>query len=209
MELLTWLENTGVVTWIRESESLLGYTLYLAFHTIGMVFLVGPNLVIAARVLGLAPGLPVRPMAAFRPFITAGMWITLVTGSVLFATAPVGYVKNGVFVFKIVVLVASLVCIRKLLRELFAEGIDADAVADTPRIKHLTLISVFLWAAGVVAGRLTAYSGVVVFASLVAFGVLLAVVAIIALVARSISHRSERQAAFALDIHPTPVKGGK
>lgn len=209
MELLTWLENTSAVTWVRESESLLGYTLYLALHTIGMVFLVGPNLMIAARVLGLAPGLPVRPMAAFRPLITVGMWITIVTGSVLFATAPLGYVKNGVFVFKIVVLIASLVCIRKLLNELFAEGVDADAVADTPRIKRLTLVSVFLWAAGVVAGRLTAYSGVVVFASLGAFAVLLAIAAAIALIARFMSHRGERQATFAMNIHPTPVKGGK
>ena len=209
MELLTWLGNTGAATWVRESESLLGYTLYLAFHTIGMVFLVGPNLVIAARVLGLAPGLPVRPMAAFRPFITLGMWLTIITGFVLFATAPVGYVKNGVFVFKIVVLIASLICIRKLLRELFTEGIDADAVADSPRIKRLTLISVLLWAAGIVAGRLTAYSGVVVFASLVAFGILLAIVTVIALIARLLSNRGERQTAFAMNVHPSPVKGGK
>ena len=42
VELLSWLENTGTVTWIRESTSLLGYTLYLSLHTLGLVFLLGP-----------------------------------------------------------------------------------------------------------------------------------------------------------------------
>jgi len=73
MEFLTWLENIGPVLWVRESSSLLGYTLFLAGHTIGLVFLVGPNLVIGARVLGLAPELPLQPMAKFRPVMAGGL----------------------------------------------------------------------------------------------------------------------------------------
>ena len=86
MEFLTWLENIGPVIWVRESDSLLGYTLFLAGHTIGLVFLVGPNLVIGARVLGLAPELPLQPMARFRPVMAVGLWLTIITGLVLFAT---------------------------------------------------------------------------------------------------------------------------
>ena len=50
MEFLLWLRDTGYVTWVRESTSLLGYTLYLALHTIGLVLLVGPNMLIASRI---------------------------------------------------------------------------------------------------------------------------------------------------------------
>ena len=88
MDYLAWRQDNAFITWVRESESLLGYTLYLAFHTIGMVFLVGPNLLIAARVLGLAPGLPIAPMRPLRRIMTVGLWITVITGTVLFATAP-------------------------------------------------------------------------------------------------------------------------
>jgi hypothetical protein len=41
VEFLSWLENTDTVTWIRESTSLLGYTLYLSLHTLGLVLRAG------------------------------------------------------------------------------------------------------------------------------------------------------------------------
>ena len=52
MDFLSWLENTDTVTWIRESTSLLGYTLYLPLHTLGLVFLLGPVVIIGLRMTG-------------------------------------------------------------------------------------------------------------------------------------------------------------
>ena len=49
-----------------------GYTMYLALHTIGLVFLVGPNLLIAARILGVAPRLPLAPMRSYVPIMNVG-----------------------------------------------------------------------------------------------------------------------------------------
>jgi len=210
VDFLGWLHDNSLVTWVRESESLLGYTLYLAGHTIGMVFLVGPNLLIAARVLGLAPGLPIKPLAAFRPVMTIGLWITIVTGSVLFATAPVGYVHNTVFLIKIAAIVAAVACLRSVLRELFVTSADPDARPVSARAKRLTAATVLLWAIAVVAGRLTAYSGFVVFASMTAFLTLVVIVTTAAYLTSLVSHRGEeRRAALPLDAHPTPVKGGK
>jgi hypothetical protein len=210
VEYLTWLQENSLVTWVRESDSQLGYTLYLAFHTIGMVCLVGPTLLIAARVLGLSPTLPLKPMAAFRPIITIGVWITVITGSVLFACAPVGYVKNVVFVVKIISLVAALFCMRSLLRELFGPSADPDAGPVSTRVKALTWTLLLLWTIGVVAGRLTAYSGVVVIETLKAFFVTIG----IALVAGVLwwmrpKRRAEHASTFTIEIQPTPVKGGK
>ncbi len=210
MELLTWLEENSVVTWIRESESLLGYTLYLAGHTIGMVFLVGPTLLIAARVFGLAPRLPLSPIKAFRPTMNLGLWLTIITGSVLFATAPVGYVKNGVFIVKIASLVLGLFTLRRLWRALFESGVDPDEQPIPSRVRTLTAATVLLWTVGVVAGRLTAYSLVVVFESTRAFLILVATCAAVGFAVRVLMQRSpEREAAFPIDVRPTPVKGGK
>jgi hypothetical protein len=215
VDYLAWLQDNPFITWVRESESLLGYTLYLAFHTIGMVLLVGPNLLIAARVLGLAPGLPIRPMRSLRRLKNVGLWITILTGSVLFATAPVGYLHNVVFIVKIAAIVAAVLCLRAVLRQLFDSSIDPDAQPVPARTKHLMTATLVMWVIAVVAGRLTAYSGVVVLASIAAFAIFVAVVTAIVLLARFAKPRRrpepipERRVAFQIELEPTPVKGGK
>jgi hypothetical protein len=210
MEFLNWLQNLSVVTWIRESESLLGYTLYLAGHTIGLVFLVGPTLVIAARVLGIAPDLPLRPMAKFRPVIIAGLLLTVVTGLVLFATAPVSYVRNVVFIVKIAAIVGAVLCLNALLRNLFADGANPDENPITVRAKSLTSATLVFWIIAVVAGRLTAYSGVVVVASVAAFMVVVVNAAWIIALSRFVRTRRGQAPRAALTYaQPTPASGGK
>ena len=39
IDFLLWVEQSGFATWLRESTSLLGYTLFLSLHTIGLAFL--------------------------------------------------------------------------------------------------------------------------------------------------------------------------
>lgn len=212
MEFLSWIENLGPVTWIRESSSLLGYTLYLAGHTIGLVFLLGPNLLIASRVLGLVPDLSLRAMAKFKPVMTAGLWLTVITGTVLFATAPVSYVRNVVFITKIAAIVVALLCLRGVIRGLFADGRDPDEQPISARIKLLTAATLVLWTIAVVAGRLTAYSGVVVVASLGAFLVVVALAAVVSGVTWLMRRRRPsvpQEPPFVLDRFPTTANGGK
>ena len=211
MDFLTWLENIGPVLWVRESSSLLGYTLFLAGHTIGLVFLVGPNLVIGARVLGLAPELPLQPMVKFRPVMAAGLWLTIITGLVLFATDSTHYVRNIVFLVKIAAIVAAVICLRGVSRELFASGRNPDDQPVHVRIQRLTAASLVFWAIAVVAGRLTAYSGIVVIASLGAFLSTVVIIGVAAGLVRFLRRRRSpaRSEPFALDVHPTPANGGK
>ena len=211
MEFLTWLENIGPVTWVRESSSLLGYTLFLAGHTIGLVFLVGPNLVIGARVLGLAPELPLQPMAKFRPVMAAGLWLTIVTGLVLFTTDSTHYVRNIVFIVKIAAIVAAILCLRGVTRGLFVSGRNPDDQPVPVRIQRLTAASLVFWAIAVVAGRLTAYSGVVVIASIGAFFSTIVIIGFLGGLVRFLRppRSPERSQAFPLDVHPTPANGGK
>ena len=211
MQFLSWISDNSAITWVRESDSQLGYTLYLAFHTIGMVALVGPSLIIAARVLGLAPELPIRPLASFRPVMKVGFWITMITGTVLFATAPAGYVKNVVFLVKIGALVAALFSLRGMVREIFDRYPDPDAQPVTTRARAWTIVTMLMWVVGVVAGRLTAYSGIVVVESLKAFGVVCLAAAALACVYAlrgrrpAVPHRQ----GFSIDIQPAAAKGGK
>lgn len=210
VEVLTWFADNSLVTWVRESESLLGYTLFLAGHTIGLAFLVGPNLLIAARVLGLAPALSLRPLATFRPVMAVGLWLTVVTGLVLFATAPVGYVRNVVFLVKIAAIAAAVVCLWALMRELFHRaGHDAEQVSARARV--LAVATLALWTVAVVAGRLTAYSVDAVLESAAAFLAVLLAAAAAGVGTHLVRHRgrARRSPTFAIGAQPTAVKGSK
>ncbi len=179
LEFLSWIENTDTITWIRESSSQLGYTLYLALHTIGLVFLMGPTVIMAARVFNIIPDLPLSPMIRFRPIMRTGFWITAVSGTVLFCTAPVSFSRNGVFIVKVVSVIVAYVITNRFLSHVVAKGPSVDARLPG-NAKSLMGWAMFFWVIGVTAGRLTAYSSRVVqqstIAALIAFGLVSAVV---------------------------------
>lgn len=181
LEFLSWIENTDTITWIRESSSQLGYTLYLALHTIGLVFLMGPTVIMAARVFNLIPDLPISPILKFRPLMRTGFWITAISGTVLFFTAPVSFVRNPVFVVKVASVIIGYVITNRFLTTIVAKGpsIDAQLPANA---RALMAWAMFFWFIGVTAGRLTAYSSRVVqqstIAALIALGVGFAVVSV-------------------------------
>lgn len=181
VELLSWIENTDTITWIRESSSQLGYTLYLALHTIGLVFLLGPTVIMAARVFDIIPELPLAPMLKFRPLMRIGFWVTTVSGTVLFCTAPVSFARNGVFIVKVASVLVAYAILNRFLRAVATHEPSTQDGALPPGARRLLGASMALWVVGVTAGRLTAYSPRVVqqsvVAALVALGVAFAVVA--------------------------------
>jgi hypothetical protein len=82
-EFLDAIENSGFSSYIRETPSVLGYSTILALHTFGMAFLVGLSGVIALRVLGAVPQLPLTPLRSLQPIIVAGFWLNAITGLIL------------------------------------------------------------------------------------------------------------------------------
>jgi len=110
---------------------------------------------------------------------------------------------------KMAAIAAALICLRLVIRGLFAERRDPDERPIPGRIKALTASTLVLWTVAVVAGRLTAYSGVVVLSSIAAFVVAAAVAGCgIALVAVVRARRAATAPAFPL-VQPTAANGGK
>jgi hypothetical protein len=206
VELLSWLENTDTVTWIRESSSLLGYTLYLSLHTLGLVFLLGPVVIIGLRMAGLAPRLPIAGMRSFFPLMVAGFCVNLVSGLVLFATAPVGFVRNTTFLVKLASVLIAVVLLRAFLRHVFNSGANPETAFETRRARVLFGVSAVFWTLAITAGRLTAYSAYVVSrtvgALLVALVIALALVMVVRAVLRRRADEGHVPAALA-----TPLKG--
>ena len=62
----TWIETTALSTMLRESPSLWAFPFVLILHTVGLAFLVGANVALDVRVLGLARGVPLRTLRSLR-----------------------------------------------------------------------------------------------------------------------------------------------
>jgi len=69
------VENSQFADTIRQAPSIFAYPTILAAHTFGMSVLVGLSSMIALRVLGFAPGLPLQPMKKFLPLIIVGFCV--------------------------------------------------------------------------------------------------------------------------------------
>jgi hypothetical protein len=158
VELLTWLEQTGLSVWIREGESLWAYPGIITFHSCGLAVMVGLSAVLALRVLGVAQGLPLAAMDKLYPAIWLGFWVNAVSGVGLIISDPVTMLTNPLMAIKLLLIagaVTTLVLIRR--RVLRAPAAQHGVVA--PGGRKLAFATLLLWTAAMTVGRLTAYLG--------------------------------------------------
>lgn len=154
-EWLVWLESTAVSTWVRESGSLWAYPLVLTAHTVGMSLLVGASAVIDLRLLGVAPRLPLGPLAVVFRAVWAGAIISLLSGLLLFGADASTKGATTVFFVKLAFIAGGLVAAWRLAR-VFDGG--ARATAPPPGgTRLLAVMSLLLWTAAITAGRFMAY----------------------------------------------------
>jgi hypothetical protein len=174
-EFLETIENSGFATWVRETPTVLGYSTVLALHTFGMAFLVGLSGVIALRVLGIFPELPLKPLERFFPLILAGFWLNAATGVVLTMLAVRSLALNPDFYVKLAAIVCAIIGLRRLKGYAF----DHPAAYGEPpaAAKRWAAAMIFFWGIAVVAGRLTAYTNFVRIRTVAAVVVTVAILA--------------------------------
>lgn len=155
MALLTWLEASGLSTWVREGETIWAYPTILTLHTFGMGLLVGSSVVINLRLLGIGRRLALAPLQALFGVMWGGFWLNLVTGSLLFAADATRRGTDPLFMIKLVFVaigVATVVLIRRNVFDAPDEG-----AAAVPSGRTLAMLSLVSWIAAVTSGRLLAY----------------------------------------------------
>jgi hypothetical protein len=157
MDMLEWLQNTDYATWVRESW---GWPYALTLHAFGNAIVVGLMFIICLRVLGLFRTIPYTSLNRLIPFIWAGLAIQVYSGFTLWASKPAKYLADGMFQWKFTLVVIGVVVtwyFHNTLKRETAAWAQAGAVpARSVRIVALTTL---VWAAVLVAGRLTAYLG--------------------------------------------------
>jgi hypothetical protein len=151
------IEETGLSTWIRESDSWFGFWAILSVHAIGMGILVGASVLIALRILGVAPDLPLSPFKRFYRFIWAGFWIQVASGLLLLIGYPTKSLTNPDFYLKLILIAIALVVMQMLKNRVFNDPALSETVM-MAKGRAFAIASMVLWAGAVTAGRLLAYT---------------------------------------------------
>jgi hypothetical protein len=149
---LIWLEHTPYSIWVREAPHLYAFPGMLILHAIGMGFLAGMHIAISLRILGVAPGIPLKAMQPYFPFMWFGLAINAFSGVSLLIAYPTKALTNPLFYFKLAMIAVALWTLRWTQKNVF----DAEPAA--PKAPVLALCGSFCWVAAIFAGRLLAYT---------------------------------------------------
>ena len=156
MEFLAWLQGTAFSQWVAGSPSLLAYPTFLTLHTVGMAIVVGTCSVMALRVLGVAPDMPLHAFRFAHRLVWGGFAVNAATGIALFAMDAEHKATQTVFYVKLVFIALALVCYAQLRRRVFVNPSAMDLPIGAGA-KAFALISLVLWTGATIAGRLMAY----------------------------------------------------
>jgi len=158
MDLLVWLEQTALASWVRESSSLWAYPTILFMHTLGMSMVAGLSSAIDLRIVGVGREIPISPLEKLYPFMWAGFLINLFSGSLLLIADATTKFVNPVFYIKMIFVILAVLDLRVMRTTIFRDPLlDKRPVSSTG--KFLAYASLVCWAGAVTAGRLMAYLG--------------------------------------------------
>jgi hypothetical protein len=151
------LEETNFSTWLRESNSIFAFYFILLFHTFGLALLVGANVFVDLRILGVAADLPLAPLKRFFSIMWVGFALNVITGILLVIAYPTKALTNPVFYMKLTCIAVAVIVMQKTYTQVFG---DAGLSESLMQAKGRTLAkwSLALWIAAITAGRLLAYT---------------------------------------------------
>ncbi len=154
---LGWIENGSLSELIRGSESIFAFPTIITLHTIGMGFLAGGSAAIDLRIIGFAPGMPLRPLARFFPLLWLALVVNVITGILLVIAYPTKALTNPLFYIKLCLVALALWLVQRIGATVLRRP-DIDQKPVAARGKLLALASLTTWVALITAGRLLAYT---------------------------------------------------
>jgi hypothetical protein len=158
MGLIEAIESSGFAAWVRESPSIFAYTSILALHAIGLALIVGINTVVALRLLGFAPGLPIAPLRKLFPWMYVGFTVNALSGVALLAANMSTILGNWMFGLKLGFIALAMVNLELTRAQVFdAPSVSLSGELVLRRARVFAINSLVLWGLAIVSGRLTSY----------------------------------------------------
>ena len=156
MKVMTWLQDSSIAIWVAESETIWAYPTMLALHTFRAGrprrFQRGHRF----RLLGFSRELPIPPLKKLFPLMWMALSINAVTGVLLFMN---GARVKGLLIMlyvKLTFVALALIVLLQIRRIVFDSETRPEA-AMLPRASWLAALSLCLWAAATLSGRMMAY----------------------------------------------------
>ncbi|HEX7235781.1 MAG TPA: hypothetical protein VF405_02395 [Gammaproteobacteria bacterium] len=164
LDLLTFLEDNRLSVFIREWPSVFGFPTILFLHTLGLAMVAGVSIAIDIWILrGARAGAPLHLLGLTRT-MWLGFGINLVSGLALLLAYPAKALTNSVFYLKMTLVLLGVYVAVRINREIAARGGGAAVLTGTFDARRWAVVSLSLWAAATVTGRLLAYTYNVLFA---------------------------------------------
>ena len=155
--MLEWLAHTPYAEWVNQSW---GWPLALTVHGFGTATVVGVMFIIGLRLVGLFGPIPYAAMNKLMPIVWVAVAFQIMSGVTLWTTKPAQYLGDGMFEVKFILLLVAIVVTWQFHRSMAREAAAWQAKGGaSPHGRQLAIAACLLWAAVVIAGRLTAYLG--------------------------------------------------
>lgn len=156
MTLLDAMEQTAIGTWVCCSAS--GYYIMLAFHAIGLAMLVGSTIIIDLRLLGYIRGISLQALPRLLRFTWCGLAFNVPSGIALFMSEANKEFYSLSFRIKFSLVILGVVSIAVLNRAALKPiTVTSDDLAPRNGARLHALISLSLWMAVIVVGRMNSY----------------------------------------------------
>lgn len=150
------LETTELATWV--AVSLWGYPIMLSLHVVGLAVVVGIFAMRDLCLLGLFPGIQPSAFLGLGKLGWVGFIVNAVSGFALFTSQATIFVESIPFLVKIACIVAGMVLAGVIQSRLRAELSSNDSSAAISKsTKIIAVVSLMVWLAAIIAGRLIAY----------------------------------------------------
>jgi hypothetical protein len=153
-----WLAATPVAQAMREAPWL--YPVVEIVHITGFAVLVGAVALFDLRLLGCAPGLPLRALAAhLLPWAVGSLLLIVPAGLLMFSAQPGDFLGNRTFLLKMALLLAAGVNAALFHLGVWRRAVAWDVRAPTPvGVRLHAALSLLLWVGVIACGRLLAYT---------------------------------------------------
>jgi len=151
------LQSTDLATALRQSFWV--YPIVNAGHIVGLALLFGAIVPLDLRLIGLWRSVPIGVMARILlPVAITGLMLAVSTGALLFSTRAVEYAGVTLFWIKLS-LIAGAVANALLLHLTAAWTVyqDSELLGTMPRLQLAGALSIGLWLAIILAGRMIGY----------------------------------------------------
>lgn len=151
------IENSAYAIWVRESPSIWAYTTILSLHAMGLAIIVGINTIVALRLLGYVPEIPVAKLRALFPWMYLGFTVNAASGLSLLAANLTNDLHNWMFFVKLSMIALAMVNLELTRAKVFDNPLVVNGTGVPVEAKRFATASLVLWSLAIVAGRLTEY----------------------------------------------------